>query len=611
MNVEFTIKNIKGFGDTPVVFSMDLLPRKINLVYAPNGSGKSSLTAALRALVKGRMHVPVYDAHKKNGKAVCTMSVKLNNDATQVYKAHKGLNQISNILHPFIIDSRLIGKTQNEDGQDDGQVTRGILYVKPITIIDRIPREIRSAYSLNDIRESFGRKKRVLNSIESYLNNPLIVSRFRSILDVLEFSTKARMTSAINSLIDTLNNIEGNYTTLHDRVEEKHFRRIESYNRYQEYLKLSKKILPQDSDSLTHFLFFYQLRFIYMSNKEEFRAAIERDEYEVLKKRFLLDSYILKSPWKKLEIVEENNQLIAKFPQSDEISSGQRDVMILRVLLAIFRNSLSSGYNLLVIDDVFEYLDDANKLVAEYYLKELLKLRDPDIFIVLLSHLEKRSFRTHLIGESDINEVYMLGSDCARITDVKGLTAFREKLNAERTPGDAKDVLYGKMSRFLFHYAPDTEDLRPLIHPYIGADNPGLKEKYGDKNTFYTFLVGELNKYFGNQEYDPYAVATAARIIEEKLLFQNLPDANKQGFIDTFETLKKIEYCENIGHVVPDTYRFITSIHNEADHCTANPDGTFKEKGMVYTLKNSSVKNIVANILGYHTGKVYDVNDLL
>lgn len=611
MNLEFTIKNIKGYGDPAIVRSIDVLPRKINLVYAPNGSGKSTLTAALRNLERGGLNVPKYDRYKKSENVVCKLSVKIDHDDAQTYVAHKGVNQISAKLHPFVIDSRLIGKTHNEEGLDDAQLTKGILYVKPIVLVDEVPEDIKCVYSLEDIRGTWGRKSKVLKSIDAILSNHSLFQKFEAIETILEFSTKPRMTAAIEVLKEKLNSLEGNYNTLHDRVEDKHFSRIHSYGKYQTYLQFVRKQFPTIKNDLDRFLFFYQLRHIYNQDSAVFHKAVIRAKYDVYKEKLVGDAEVLKTSWQKFKLVDDTNQLIAEFPQSDEVSSGQRDVMILRVLLDLFEKSLVNGINLLVIDDVFEYLDDANKIVAEYYLKKLLNKRSDDIFIVLLSHLEKRNFRTHLISEKDIHEVYLLGSDCARVTDVKGLTAFREKLNEERIPGDAKDVLYGKISKYLFHYAPTTEDLRMLIHPYVGPGNIGLKEKYGDKNTFFTFLVDELNKYFANGDYDPYAVATAVRILEEKKLYEALEDDKKPGFIDTYETLRKIEYCENNGINVPDSYRFVTSIHNEADHCTANPDGTFKEKGMVYSLKNKSVKDIISNIIGYTEGKQYVLADML
>ena len=143
MNLEFTIKNIKGYGDPAVVRSIDILPRKINLVYAPNGSGKSTLTAALRNLESGGLKVPKYDRYKKSEDVVCKLSVKIDHDDAQTYVAYKGVNQISAKLHPFVIDSRLIGKTHNEEGQDEGLITKGILYVKPIVLVDEVPEDIK------------------------------------------------------------------------------------------------------------------------------------------------------------------------------------------------------------------------------------------------------------------------------------------------------------------------------------------------------------------------------------------------------------------------------------------------------------------------------------
>ena len=43
---EIRVKNIKGFGDTVQPIKVRILPNKVNLLVAPNGWGKSSLTTA-------------------------------------------------------------------------------------------------------------------------------------------------------------------------------------------------------------------------------------------------------------------------------------------------------------------------------------------------------------------------------------------------------------------------------------------------------------------------------------------------------------------------------------------------------------------------------------
>ena len=47
-----TIKNIKGFSDKDNSIDVDIKSGKINILVAPNGYGKSSITAAFKSLKK-------------------------------------------------------------------------------------------------------------------------------------------------------------------------------------------------------------------------------------------------------------------------------------------------------------------------------------------------------------------------------------------------------------------------------------------------------------------------------------------------------------------------------------------------------------------------------
>lgn len=70
----------------------------------------------------------------------------------------------------------------------------------------------------------------------------------------------------------------------------------------------------------------------------------------------------------------EKDALVVEFPHADEISNGQRDVLTFIIQLLKFQSTLRNGKKyLLIIDEVFDYLDDANIIAAQYYLSNLLK----------------------------------------------------------------------------------------------------------------------------------------------------------------------------------------------------------------------------------------------
>ncbi len=55
---QISIQNIKGFGEPPITIPCTIYPNKINLLVAPNGWGKSSLTTAIDCIKRNKLDVP-------------------------------------------------------------------------------------------------------------------------------------------------------------------------------------------------------------------------------------------------------------------------------------------------------------------------------------------------------------------------------------------------------------------------------------------------------------------------------------------------------------------------------------------------------------------------
>lgn len=63
---KITVKNIKGFSDRDNSIDVDIKSGKINILVAPNGYGKSSITAAFKSLTKTKIKVEKEDIYKEN-----------------------------------------------------------------------------------------------------------------------------------------------------------------------------------------------------------------------------------------------------------------------------------------------------------------------------------------------------------------------------------------------------------------------------------------------------------------------------------------------------------------------------------------------------------------
>lgn len=64
MITQFKITNIKGFGDTDNTLDVELDSSRINIVVAPNGFGKTSLTTAFKSVQTNNRRLIVEDINK-------------------------------------------------------------------------------------------------------------------------------------------------------------------------------------------------------------------------------------------------------------------------------------------------------------------------------------------------------------------------------------------------------------------------------------------------------------------------------------------------------------------------------------------------------------------
>ena len=72
--------------------------------------------------------------------------------------------------------------------------------------------------------------------------------------------------------------------------------------------------------------------------------------------------------WLKLCLKEKKGQLIAEFPNPSLISNGQRDILVFIAKLLRAEVKLHNDNSILIIDEIFDYLDEANLVAAQYYI---------------------------------------------------------------------------------------------------------------------------------------------------------------------------------------------------------------------------------------------------
>jgi energy-coupling factor transporter ATP-binding protein EcfA2 len=592
------IKNVKGYGIPGKALNVNLDPEKVNLCVAPNGFGKSSLATAFESLKRTKLDVSEDNKHIGHKAASC--SLKLTIDGYE-YTADDTKNDLSDYI-PCVIHNR--SRVDYSKRRVRGYVNvEAYIEIEDIEVGSVEP-PVRIPYSINTMKNVFGVNKKIVTSIDYLLAD----NRFLCLLqecfnDFVKFQTKTRK-NKVKAIQDQINKLRGTEEQLRTYITDDYFAVLEAEESYANFKNKMQLVMPGTS-GFEIFNLFFQLLYLWNNQKDKIRGACKRAQYERYKQRVDDNLRLLDTTGRTICSKEYKGKLVVTFPHANEISNGQRDVLTFATELMVFKAAIRADKKyILIIDEVFDYLDDANTMAAQYYLSKIVNNNNGNIYIVLLTHLNPYYFRNYIFNDKIINQVYLEETLPVATQEMMKFISFRQKLDTKNNANDK--ALEEDLSCYIFHYNPQVKDLSAAIAAYA---KPGVKSTWGKPDVFKLVLLSELNKYFaGNSVYDPYAVALALRLGVEKVMYDQLDSAQlKQEFVETHKTNNKLEFCEKNNLPVPDAYFIVNAIHNSSDHLRENPvTGKFEEKAMVYKLQNKVIRNILEKLFGYN-GQPLDV----
>lgn len=149
------ISNVKGIGNS--VFKVELIPNKPTLVVAPNGFGKSSITAAFASLNSKRLELHKDNYHR--GDETLVPNLKLNytmqNGSLVEHEANAQKNELAALFDIHVINSQLISKAKKLKISGSMVVTSAI-EVQPVVLVKNIPSTAKFSYSYSKAKNDFG-----------------------------------------------------------------------------------------------------------------------------------------------------------------------------------------------------------------------------------------------------------------------------------------------------------------------------------------------------------------------------------------------------------------------------------------------------------------------
>lgn len=505
-----TVKNIKGFSDRDNSIDVDIKSGKINILVAPNGYGKSSITAAFKSLTKTKIKVEKEDIYKENEQLETSLSIT---EDGNTYTADQNKNELANHFKVAVVNSRLVAKAI---GRNMGTFhpVQGYLGINDFEIIHKIPTNYTIPYTIQSIRSAFGRNGKVLPNISSLLTNNAFLSLLDDIYSDLDKQSAKMRQDSINEIIQIINGLNGTVENVKNSFNETSLDKIKRDPSYKEVVELIRKYIGNTTE-LELFLYFYQIQKIYLNDKQTVKAKVQRAKYELFKQVFDDNLAIIGKTWKDIHTMEHKGSLIIKMPNATNISYGQRDVLTLSIELLKIKSEIKDGCKLiLIIDEVFDYLDPVNMTIVQYYFSQLVEeyRQKCILYPIIMTHLSPAFFNNYTFSPKRMNIIYLQKDYIQPNANVKKLLSKR----VEKTIAD--DV-----SKFLLHYNEGEINQRENFKQLR------LAETWGEGTTFLEHLINEVNKYLRKEaDYDPYSVCIALRIKIEKRVYEKLPTEDKK-----------------------------------------------------------------------------------
>jgi energy-coupling factor transporter ATP-binding protein EcfA2 len=572
-----TIEHIKGIQRK--VFDLNVLPNKPSLLVAPNGYGKSSLATAFNSMNRNRIVLDEDDYYMESAVNAPTIEVEYQKaDASIVtLSATSSTNTISSEFDYFVINNltRPKGNASTFSGFANAKAS---LIIEDVVLVDRIPTNVQFNYSFRDAQTKFGINSKVLPNANTVFANQKLVERLSNCFTDLHRANGNRIQGRIDAIIADINAQHGTAEVLTDWIIANRLNNLKEIDYLNTVGNLIHEFDIGYNSETKSYLVAIQLIWLYNQDANVFKDACTFSNYHLDKLRFDTTLTTFNCTWKNIRSSQTGGQLVVKFPKAIHISNGQRDILTFISMLFKAKRSLKKAANILIIDEVFDYLDDANLTAAQYYISTFIMEfaeQRRRIYPLILTHLNPNYFKNFAFSKQ---KVYYLDKTSIQVSE----HIVRLLRNREHT------TIKDDVDKYLLHFYPGTISKRTEFRALT------LPELWGEADNFIQYLNSEVTNYLTNQPFDPFAVCGALRVKIEEIAYNKLQGAAAQTtFLETHKTRNKLLKAEEIGVVSPESHYLLGIIYNEGMHWKENQDNI---SPIASKLENLTIKKLISDV---------------
>ncbi|KRT14719.1 hypothetical protein ASU31_17600 [Pedobacter ginsenosidimutans] len=583
MNIKtIEITNIKGIGHK--LFTLDLAANRPNILVAPNGFGKSSFAIGFDSLRNNKIELDDKNYYLKDANNRPILTLTLTTGQTLV--ADDTQNTISDYFDVFVINNQTEPKSVVQKIPGRPAFAKTSLDIMPTTLIQTIPPKIYFDYNSSTMKSTFGENGgKLLNNISNLFNCGHLFFRIESEIDFTRFDLKSYQ-QTFDSAFPAINRQNGTGNSIRGWIQSNI---LPSFQALDEFRKLVDIITSfgfvEVKDEVNAYFTAWQILSVkdrmginfkkackylyYLDEKDDFTKTIE--SFNPVKDRFDIKPKV------------EGSSLVVRWPKAHEISNGQRDILTFIALLLKSRRNFKKKDCILIIDEIFDYMDDANLITFQYYVSTFIdemKRQKRRIFPILLTHLDPLFFNHFCFNDAKIKVGYLKEPNVKSNQNILKIIYKRDDLSIK----DQVDAYY-------FHYHP-TINAIDLEHEFKALK---LNVDWAKPEKFFQKVFREVRRYlFEKSAFDPLAICFGVRIQIEKLVYDLIPDpANKTKFINTNGSKNKLHFAQNIGIHIPETYFLLGIIYNTSLHLTEGHDIS---KPLGLKLENGTIKQMIKNL---------------
>lgn len=561
------VENIKGKQVSEIYFT-NFVANQPNIVVAPNGFGKSTIATAFKYAESGKMKVNTKDLFNQDVNNHPKLEVELTGNHAGTYISTDTVGGIANNMSVFVIKSPLYAKSTTR--RIGPSTTRSAeLRVEDIVVYSRIPYNYELCYTYRDFVRQFGNRSKLFLNISQMLSNCTNIKKLLEIKGAIkkcieQSRIQASFTEFLNRCPET-----GTAQEIKNRIllpEIENLRQNENIAILFDCIidMVNKPTNWQPVDVVFTAIQLCQIISYHYSNGERdiLKKVFEYLDYK--ETRNLIDERLaaFDTTGRNIRTHETQNKLVVTFERAEAMPNGERDILSFIVNLTKFEKIFSKEVGILIVDEVFDYLDGSNMLAIQYYLIELInacKNKNKFLFPIIFTHLDPAVFSNYYFNKKKIHYI----SSHAPIeldSDIVKMLRLRDSKTLSQSELD-------ELGQFYLHYTDENHSITPELAAKFS-------ESFSDSSeTFRNKLYNEITcKYLNDTTYNPIMVIAGLRIKIEELLFYQLVPEDRAEFISTHKAINKFHYVEDKGIDVPEVYYLLQPLYNDGMHMRGNDD---------------------------------------